>query len=98
MAEALEKRGHKVKTIAVTKKIRSLVTVVEKDDSDVIFNLCEAIASSSQHEHNVVGLLELFEKCFTGCGSAGWLLGRRQSAVQEDLSIPRHPLPAVLHV
>src|SRR5688572_17862724 len=74
VAEALEKRGHKVKTVAVTKKIRSLVTVVDKDDSDVIFNLCEAIASTSQHEHNVVGLLELFEKCFTGCGSAGWLL------------------------
>jgi D-alanine-D-alanine ligase len=74
VAESLEKRGHKVKTVAVSKKIRSLVTVVEKDTSEVIFNLCEAIASSAQHEHNVVGLLELFEKCFTGCGSAGWLL------------------------
>ena len=74
VADALEKRGHKVKTVAVTKKIRSLVQVIEKDDSDVIFNLCEAIASTSQHEHNVAGLLELFEKCFTGCGSAGWLL------------------------
>jgi D-alanine-D-alanine ligase len=74
VAEALEKRGHKVQTVGVTKKIRSLVALIEKDSSDVIFNLCEAIASSSQHEHNVVGLLELFEKCFTGCGSAGWLL------------------------
>jgi D-alanine-D-alanine ligase len=74
VADALEKRGHTVQTIAVTKKIRSLVALIEKDTSDVIFNLCEAIASSTQLEHNVVGLLELFEKCFTGCGSAGWLL------------------------
>jgi D-alanine-D-alanine ligase len=74
VADALEKRGHKVQTVAVTKKIRNLVALVEKDNSDVIFNLCEAIASSTQHEHNVVGLLELFEKCFTGCGSEGWLL------------------------
>jgi D-alanine-D-alanine ligase len=74
VADALEKRGHKVKTVGVTKKIRSLVALVEKDTSDVIFNLCEAIACSPQHEHNVVGLLELYEKCFTGCGSAGWLL------------------------
>ena len=74
VADALEKRGHKVKTTGVTKKIHSLVALVEKDTSDVIFNLCEAIACSPQHEHNVVGLLELFEKCFTGCGSAGWLL------------------------
>jgi D-alanine-D-alanine ligase len=74
VAEALEKRGHTVQTVAVTKKIRALVSVVDKDNSDVIFNLCEAIASSPQHEHNVVGLLELFQKCFTGCGSEGWLL------------------------
>src|SRR5215213_9451701 len=74
VAEALEKRGHKVRTVAVSRKIHNLVGVIEKDTSDVIFNLCEAIASSPQHEHNVVGLLELFEKCFTGCGSAGWLL------------------------
>lgn len=74
VAEALEKRGHTVRTVAVNKKIRSLVSQIEKDDSDVIFNLCEAIASTPQHEHNVVGLLELYEKCFTGSGSAGWLL------------------------
>src|SRR5687768_3988430 len=74
VADALEKRGHKVQTLGVERKIRNLVSLIEKDTSDVIFNLCEAIASSAQHEHNVVGLLELFQKCFTGCGSAGWLL------------------------
>jgi D-alanine-D-alanine ligase len=74
VADALSKRGHDVQTIAVSRKIRELVSLVEKDSSDVIFNLCEAISSSPRHEHNVVGLLELFEKCFTGCGSAGWLL------------------------
>jgi D-alanine-D-alanine ligase len=74
VAEALTKRGHTVQTVAVSKKIRNLVAVIDKDTSDVIFNLCEAIASSSKHEHNVVGLLELFQKCFTGCGSAAWLL------------------------
>ncbi len=79
VAEALEKRGHKVQTIAVNRKIRTLVNVIEKDTSDVIFNLCEAIAASTQHEHNVVGLLELFEKCFTGSGSAGWLLAGDKS-------------------
>ncbi len=74
VADALEKRGYLVQTVAATKKIRNLVAILEKDTSDVIFNLCEAIAISTQHEHNVVGLLELFEKCFTGSGSAGWLL------------------------
>ena len=74
VADALEKRGYIVRTVAVTKKIHSLVTLMEKDTNDVIFDLCESIASSAQHEHNVVGLLELLGKCFTGCGSAGCLL------------------------
>src|SRR5262245_61111396 len=66
VADALTKRGHSVKAIAVSRKIRELISTIEKDSSDVIFNLCEDIASSPRHEHNVVGLLELFEKCFTG--------------------------------
>src|SRR5215217_7468846 len=74
VADALDKRGHTVQPIAVSRKIREFVSILEKDTSDVIFNLCEAIASSPRHEHNVVGLLELFEKCFTGCGSAACLL------------------------
>lgn len=74
VGEALEKRGHKVRTVSVNKKIGTLVGLVEKDTSDVIFNLCEAIAATPQHEHAVIGLLELYGKCFTGCGSAGYVL------------------------
>ena len=93
VAEALEKRGHKVKTMGVTKKIHSLVALVEKDTSDVMFNLCEAIAGSPQHEHNVVGLLELFEKCFTGCGSAGWLLAGDKALCKKILQFHNIPYP-----
>lgn len=94
VADALEKRGHKVKTIGITKKIHSLVALVEKDTSEVIFNLCEAIACSPQHEHNVVGLLELFEKCFTGCGSTGWMLAGDKALCKKvlqfhDIRYPR---------
>ena len=74
VADALEKRGYAVHTAGVKRKIGELVNAVEKDGSDVIFNLCEAIAGLAQHEHNVVGLLELYQKCYTGSGSAGWLL------------------------
>jgi len=74
IAEALTKRGHTVKAVPVGKNIRTLVGVIEKDSSDVIFNLCEDIARVSRHEHNVAGLLELFNKCFTGAGSIGEVL------------------------
>lgn len=93
VAEALEKRGHKVKTVAVTKNIRSLVGVIEKDESDVIFNLCESIAHSSQHEHNVVGLLELFGKCFTGSGSASWMLAGDKALCKKIFSFHGIPYP-----
>lgn len=74
VAEALTKRGHTVKSVPVSRNIRTLVGLIEKDDSDVIFNLCEEIARTSRHEHNVAGLLELFNKCFTGAGSIGEVL------------------------
>ncbi|HWL93873.1 MAG TPA: hypothetical protein VNT79_10090 [Phycisphaerae bacterium] len=85
VAEALEKRGHTVKSVGVRKKIKILTDVIEKDDSDVIFNLCEDIANKSQHEHNVAGMLELYEKCFTGTGSAGYMLASDKALCKKVL-------------
>jgi D-alanine-D-alanine ligase len=86
VAEALEKRGHKVRTVAVNKKIGTLIGLVEKDESDVIFNLCEAIAATPQHEHAVIGLLELYGKCFTGCGSAAYVLAADKALCKKILA------------
>lgn len=94
VAEALGKRGHSVRTVAVNAKISRLVDELEKDGSDVIFNLCEANASPAQKEHTLAGLLELYEKCFTGTGSAGFVLAADKALAKKilqfhDLRFPR---------
>lgn len=86
VADALSKRGHKVTPVPVQRKIRHVVDLIEKDNSDVIFNLCEAIAPNPRHEHNVVGLLELYQKCFTGSGSAGWMLASDKALCKKIFS------------
>src|SRR5262245_21121239 len=73
---ALEKRGHRVRAMAAESKIKSLVAQIEKDESEIIFNLCESLAGVDLHAINVVSLLELMGKTFTGTGSVGLILAQ----------------------
>ncbi len=76
MLQSLEKRGHQVKALSAESKIKNLVAQIDKDDSDVIFNLCESLAGVDLHAINVVSLLELMGKTFTGTGSVGLILAQ----------------------
>lgn len=74
VAQVLKKRGYPHKTIAVDADMRKLVALVEKDDSDILFNLCESPAGKDQYATHVAALLELLGKRFTGTGSYGQML------------------------
>jgi D-alanine-D-alanine ligase len=74
VAQVLKKRGYQIKTLAADANIRALVGHIEKDDSDIIFNLCESLAGKDQYAINVAALLELLGKRFTGTGSYGQML------------------------
>jgi D-alanine-D-alanine ligase len=76
VARVLTERGHEVKTLAAEPKVRNLVSQIEKDDSEVIFNLCESLGGVDQHATNVAALLELLRKPFTGTGSFGLTLAQ----------------------
>jgi D-alanine-D-alanine ligase len=72
----LAKQGHEVKRLAAEHKIRDLASQIMKDDSDLIFNLCESLGGVSQFEQHVAALLEVLEKKFTGAGSIGLTLAQ----------------------
>jgi D-alanine-D-alanine ligase len=74
--ESLQKRGHQVKAMAAESKIKNLVAQIDKDDSEIIFNLCESLAGVDLHAINVASLLELMGKPFTGAGSVGLVLAQ----------------------
>lgn len=84
--QVLTKRGHTVNLLAAEPKIRDLVSHIEKDDSDIIFNLCESLGGISQYEQNVASLLELLDKKFTGSGSLGLALAQDKALAKKLFS------------
>ena len=67
-------RGYQTKTLAADGDIRKLVGLIEKDDSDLLFNLVDWLAGKDYYAVHVAALLELLGKRFTGTGSYGQML------------------------
>lgn len=81
--QALTKRGHEVKPLAADRKIKNLVSQIEKDESDIIFNLCESLGGVDRHAVNVAALMELLGKRFTGAGSIGLTLAQDKALAKK---------------
>ena len=76
VAKALEERGRKVTLLPAGTDLRSLVTTIGRDESGLVFNLCESLGGVAQHEQHVVALLELMGKRFTGSSALGLTLAQ----------------------
>ncbi|PWT93811.1 MAG: D-alanine--D-alanine ligase [Acidobacteria bacterium] len=74
--DVLTKRGHEAKLLAASDNIRTLASQIDKDNSDLIFNLCESLKGISQYEQNVASLLEVLGKRFTGAEAFGLALAQ----------------------
>lgn len=74
--QVLTKLGHEVKRLTAEHKIRDLASQIMKDESDLVFNLCESLGGVSQYEQHVAALLEVLDKRFTGAGSIGLTLAQ----------------------
>jgi len=74
--QVLTRRGHEVQKVGAKHNIRDLASQIMKDDSDLIFNLCESLGGISQYEQHVAALLEALDKRFTGSASIGLTLAQ----------------------
>ena len=74
--KALTPLGHEVRLLSAPANVRDLAALISKDDSDLIFNLCESLGGVSQHEQHVASLLEIMGKRFTGAGAIGLTLAQ----------------------
>lgn len=84
--EVLEERGHEVRTLAAGADVHKLVGDLERDDSDIVFNLCESLNGVERHAINVVSLLELLGKRFTGTGTLGQMLAHDKALAKKIFS------------
>jgi len=76
ISEGLQKLGYSVKLLGADRDISSLITKLQKDESDLIFNVCEGIDGNNRFEPAIAALLDLLGKAYTGSNSTGLILGQ----------------------
>jgi D-alanine-D-alanine ligase len=82
----LVERGHTVETMPASKDVEALVGRIRRDESDVIFNLCESLGGVDAHAIRVAALLELLGRPFTGTGSFGMTLAQDKALAKKIFS------------
>lgn len=92
VASAISKRGHTVNLFPI-KQVKTLSSQIDKDDSDLIFNLVESINGVSGKDQQLAGLLELLEKPFTGSGSMGLTLSTDKALSKKIFQFHGVPYP-----
>jgi D-alanine-D-alanine ligase len=80
---ALLERDYKVKTLAASADIHDLVGRIQRDESELIFNLCESLGGVDMHAIRVAALLELLGRPFTGTGSLGMTLAQDKALAKK---------------
>lgn len=91
--EILISLGHEVQFLAARPDVRQLATALTKDDSDLIFNLCESLGGVSQHEQHAAALLEVLGKRFTGAPAIGLTLAQDKSLSKKIFYFHGLPYP-----
>jgi D-alanine-D-alanine ligase len=89
----LTERGYAVKTLAAGPDIRQLVAHIERDESDLVFNLCEGLGGVERHAINVAALLELMGKRFTGSAALGQTLAHDKGLAKKLFSFHKLGYP-----
>jgi D-alanine-D-alanine ligase len=83
VAKALSARGYSIQTIAAHPDLKPLLGALERDASDLIFNLCESLGGVDADAARVASLLELMGKPFTGAGSLGLQLAQDKTLAKK---------------
>jgi D-alanine-D-alanine ligase len=91
--EILVSLGHDVRFLAASSDVRQVAGALTKDDSDLIFNLCESLGGVSQHEQHVAALLEVMGKRFTGAPAIGLTLAQDKSLSKKMFYFHGLPYP-----
>ena len=85
LEDVLTARGHTVARLAAVDAAQ-LAEQLQRDDSDLVFNVCESLRGASKDEPNIAALLELLGKRFTGAGAVGLALAGDKALAKKLLS------------
>lgn len=85
LADVLAPLGHRVRAISA-RSVSELTELLSRDESDLVFNVCEGFAGVGHHEQHVAALLELLGKRFTGAGAIGLSLAGDKALAKKLLA------------
>ena len=66
IAEAIRQDGHDVLVFSVDDDIHRLITFLDTENPDLVFNLCEAVLGKASLEMAIAGIYELYDVPYTG--------------------------------
>lgn len=87
--KTLKKLGHDVYPLGLYEEIDLLYGTIKKVQPDIVFNLTEHFGGKGYLDKAVVGLFEMMEVPYTGCGSAGLMLCRHKGLSKSLMSFHR---------
>lgn len=83
---ALTTLGHTTSRLMVDTDVQPLVTSLQKDPPDLVFNMAEAFAGKSALESNVAGLMNLLGLRYTGSSPAGLIVAGDKTLTKKVLT------------
>ena len=83
---ALAGLGHKTRRLMVDTDVEPLVTSLQKDPPDLVFNMAEAFAGKSALESNVAALMNLLGLRYTGSSPAGLIVAGDKTLTKKVLT------------
>ncbi len=90
---ALGTAGHTVRRLMVDKTVEPLVSSLNADRPDLLFNIAESFAGKSALESNVAALLNLLGLRYTGSSPAGLIQAGDKGLTKKVLSFHGIPTP-----
>ncbi len=86
LESALVSNGHEFRRLVVNDSVQPVVTELERDKPDLVFNIAESFAGRSALESNVAALLNLIGLGYTGSSPAGLILAGDKTLTKKVLS------------
>ena len=83
---ALQHAGHDVSRLVVDAEVEPLVSALQRDRPELVFNLAEAFGGKSALESNVAALLNLLGLRYTGSSPAGLIQAGDKTLTKKVLS------------
>lgn len=96
LIKTLKNLGHEVIPFGIYDNILPLISFIQEQKPDLVFNQCEAFYGNRDYEPNIVSMLELLRVPYTGASPHSLLICKDKGLTKKILSYHRIRIPKFL--